>query len=315
VAFVWFRKFFNDAEMSDGLAGISVFVEAAEAGSFANAASRLNLTRSAVGKTVARLERRLGARLFHRTTRSQSLTTEGQAFYERCLRGLAEIRAGEAMLESGRQEAAGRLRVTLPVLFGRRCVAPILTELARRHPKLELELSFSDRPVDLIEEGFDLAVRNGALGDGANLTARRIALQRMTVCAAPAYLAARGTPRSIEELQELDMIVYGRSGSRRRWLFPRPEGGATEVVPRSRLCFDDLEAIADAAVAGLGLAWLPCWLIRDRALAGELVPILAKASRLVLESYAVWPQTPRLPLRVRLAIDALAAELPRSTEV
>jgi DNA-binding transcriptional LysR family regulator len=301
--------------MTDGLAGVSVFVAAAEAGSFANAAARLNLSRSAVGKTVARLERRLGARLFHRTTRSQSLTDEGQAFYECCVSALAEIRAGEAMLESGRQEAVGRLRVSVPVLFGRRCVAPILMDLARRHPKLELELSFSDRRVDLIEEGFDLAIRNGELGEGPGLTARRVALQRMTVCAAPAYLEAHGAPRSIGDLGQFDAVVYGRSGGKRAWLFPRPDGGAGEVTPRARVSLDDLEAIADAAEAGFGLAWLPCWLIRDRVRAGTLTPVLASAPRLALESHAVWPQSPRLPLRVRLAIDALAAELPGAVEL
>ena len=268
------------------------------------------LSRSAVGKTVARLERRLGARLFHRTTRSQSLTEEGQAFYERCLRALAEIRAGEAMVELGRQDAIGRLRVSTPVLFGRRCVAPILIDLARRHPKLELELSFSDRRVDLIDEGFDLAIRNGELGDGANLTARRIALQRMTVCASPDYLAAHGTPLTIADVARFDGIVYGRAGWKRWWPIPRPDGGVEEAFPRTRLCLDDLEAIADAAAANFGLAWLPCWLIRDRVRAGALVPVLADAPRLELESYAVWPQSPRLPMRVRLAIDALAAELP-----
>ena len=186
--------------MSDRLTGVSVFVEAVEAGGFSAAAARLNLSRSAVGKTIARLEMRLGARLFHRTTRNQNLTEDGQAFYERCMRALDEIRMGEAMLDSGRREIAGRLRVSMPVLFGRRCVAPVLTELARQHPKLELDLDFSDRRVDLLEDGFDLAVRNGALGEGAGLMARRISYQRMTVCAAPAYLGARGSPRTPEEL-------------------------------------------------------------------------------------------------------------------
>src|SRR5882757_11056332 len=129
--------------MIDRLTGVGIFVETVEAGGFSAAATRLNLSRSAVGKTVARLEQRLGVRLFHRTTRSQSLTEDGQAFYERCLKALEEIRQGEAMLESGRREVAGRLRVSMPVLFGRRCAAPLLVGLARRHPKLELELNFS----------------------------------------------------------------------------------------------------------------------------------------------------------------------------
>lgn len=147
--------------MSEMMDGVEVFVAAVEAGSFAAAAVRLHLTRSAVAKTIGRMETRLDVRLFHRTTRSLALTEDGQGYYERCVRALDELRAGKAALDSGRNEAAGRLRVSVPVLFGRRCVAPVLTQLAAEHPKLELDLSFSDRPVDLIEDGFDLAIRNG----------------------------------------------------------------------------------------------------------------------------------------------------------
>jgi DNA-binding transcriptional LysR family regulator len=303
--------------MTDRLTGVGIFVEAVEAGGFSAAAVRLNLSRSAVGKTVARLEQRLGARLFHRTTRSQSLTEDGQAFYERCLRALEELRAGEAALDSGRHEAAGRLRVSMPALFGRRCVAPILTRLAQKCPKLELDLNFSDRVVDLIEDGFDLAIRSGALGEGAGLTVRRIAYQRMAVCAAPDYLAVRGTPRAIDDIRAHDRVAYVHAQSNRKgvWLFPQDRQKPIEIAPDSRLRFDDLEAIADAAAAGLGLAWLPCWLIRDRVLAGELVRVLDDNPGLVFDIHAVWPQTPHLPLRVRLAIDALAAELPGATEI
>src|SRR5664280_1748699 len=138
--------------MRDSLDGVAVFVEAVEAGGFARAAERLALTRSAVGKTVARMEARLGVRLFHRTTRSQSLTEDGQNYYERCLRALEELRAGEALLESGRREVSGKLKVSMPVLFGRYCVGPVLLELAQEHATLELDLRFSDAVVDLIAE-------------------------------------------------------------------------------------------------------------------------------------------------------------------
>jgi DNA-binding transcriptional LysR family regulator len=297
--------------MTDRLTGVTVFVEAVEAGSFSAAGVRLNLSRSSIGKAIARLEVRLGVRLFHRTTRSQALTDDGQAFYEHCLRALDEIGRGEAMLDRGRHEAAGRLRVTMPVLFGRHCVAPILTELARQHPRLDLELSFSDRLADLVEDGFDLAVRNGPLANVAGVIARRISSQRMTLCAAPAYLQARGIPVSIDALHEHDLVAYGRTGVARPWLLF--DGGNTPVpfVPQSRFRFDDLEAIADATAAGLGVAWLPCWLIAEHVRLGRLTPLFADQTGLVMESYALWPETPSLPLRLRIAIDALAAELPR----
>jgi DNA-binding transcriptional LysR family regulator len=302
--------------MTDRLIGVNVFVEAVEAGGFSTAAARLNLSRSAVGKTIARLERRLGARLFHRTTRSQSLTEDGQIFYERCRRALEELQAGEAMLDSGRREAVGRLRVSMPVLFGRRCVAPILMRLAQRCPRLQLDLNFSDRLVDLIEDGFDLAIRNGTLAESAGLTTRRDAQQRMTVCAAPAYLAAHGAPLAIEDLSDHDAITYTfrQYGRAFTWTFPREGQRPVEIAAKTRMSFDDLEAIADAAAAGLGLAWLPCWLVRERLRSGALVRVLGDQPGLVIDSHALWPQTPHLPLRVRLAIDALAAELPGATE-
>ncbi|MCY1047292.1 LysR family transcriptional regulator [Corallococcus sp. bb12-1] len=304
--------------MSDSLNGVSVFVEAVEAGGFSAAAAKLHLSRSAVGKTVARMEERLGVRLFHRTTRSQSLTHDGQVFYERCLRALEELRAGEALLESGKQEAAGRLRVSVPVLYGRRCVAPILMKLARAHPKLEVDMSFSDRTVDLLEDGFDLAIRNGGsngVGPGGDgLTVRRVGHQRMSVFASPGYLRKRGTPRTWEAFAKHDTLAYVRLGQLRTWLFPQEDGSNVELIPRSRLRFDDLEAIADAAVAGLGLAWLPCWLAEDRVRAKDLVRVLTDSPGLRFDVYALWPNTPHLPMRVRVAIDALAAGLPGSVK-
>ncbi|QEN90685.1 LysR family transcriptional regulator [Labrys sp. KNU-23] len=297
--------------MVDRLTGVSVFVEAAEAGGFAAAAQRLNLSRSAVGKSIARLEERLGARLFHRTTRSQALTEDGQVFYERCLRALAEIRDGEAMLDSGRRDVSGRLRVTMPALFGRACVAPLLLKLAAQHPALELELNFNDRRVDLIEEGYDLAIRNGALESDMNLITRRVAQQRMTVCAAPAYLREHGAPLTLAALADHQAILYGRSGQPRSWLFPVMGGPSVEIMPRSRFIFDALDAVADAAVAGAGLAWMPCWLVADRVRRGELIRVLTEHPGLVFDVHALWPRSPLQPLRVRAAIDILVANLSR----
>ncbi|HEY0120197.1 MAG TPA: LysR family transcriptional regulator [Rhizobium sp.] len=300
--------------MNDMLNGIPEFVEAAEAGGFSAAAARMNLSRSAIGKTIAKLERRLSVRLFHRTTRTQSLTDEGQAFYERCRRALDEIQSGEAMLESGKREVTGRLRISMPVLFGRRCIAPLLMELARTHPNLELDLSFSDRVVDLLDEGFDLAIRNGTLRDSAGLATRRVARHRMVVCASPAYLAKRGTPQTIADLDGYELIAYARTSEASMWIFPQANGPDVEYTPRTRLRFDDLEAMADAAAAGMGAAWLPCWLIRDQVQAGRLTPVLTHMSGLTFHAHAVWPQTPHLPLKMRAVIDLLAARLPEMME-
>jgi DNA-binding transcriptional LysR family regulator len=307
--------------MSDMLNGVSVFVAAVESGGFSAAATKLHLSRSAVGKTIARLESRLGVRLFHRTTRAQSLTEDGQAYFEHCLRALEALRAGGQMLESGRREASGRLRITVPMLFGRRCVAPVLNRLAARHPKLEIEFNFTDQVIDLVEDRFDLAIRNGRpdgrtlAGTGIGLKARKLALQRMTVCAAPAYLAEHGTPMQLDELRRFPAVVYGRKGAAKPWSFPQGGGAPLEILPPNRLRFDDLGAIADAAIDGLGIAWLPCWLIRDAVREGKLVPLLGDQPRQVFETYALWMDAPHLPVRVRLAIDALAAELPGNAEL
>jgi DNA-binding transcriptional LysR family regulator len=183
--------------------------------------------------------------------------------------------------------------------------------LSALSPKLELELNFSDRLVDLMEDGFDLVVRIGPLGDETGLMVRRIAYQRMTICAAPAYLEARGRPRTVDDLREHDALTYGRSGRVGSWLFPVDDAPPVAITPKARLRFDDLEAIADATVAGMGLAWLPCWLIRDRVLSGELVRVLDDRPGIVLDTHALWLQTPHLPLRVRLAVAALAEALPK----
>lgn len=296
--------------MTDTLKDIPVFVASVEAGSFAQAAVRLHLSRSAVGKSIARLEERLGVRLFHRTTRSQRLIDNGALFYERCLRALEEIRGAESQLETGKHQVSGRLRVAVPVLFGRQCIAPLLIELAQEHPGLELEMSFSDRVVDLVEEGFDMAVRNGALADSSVLVARRLGEHRMVLCAAPDYLLKNGQPQTVDDLRQHTAINYTRAGRVLPWQLMDYDGTSRTFIPRSSLNMDDLQAICDAALAGHGLAWLPCWMVIKEIQQGDLVPLLKQAPDVRFDVHAVWQQTPHLPLRVRIAIDMLVKRLP-----
>ncbi|CAH2399526.1 LysR family transcriptional regulator [Mesorhizobium ventifaucium] len=296
----------------DRLTSMAVFVKTVDLGSFAATAAALDLSGPMVGKHVRFLEERLGVRLINRTTRRRSLTDFGRAYYERCRMVLAEAEAADALAADQRSEPRGKLRVIMPLHFGRRCVAPILLELAQRYPALELDLSFSDPIADLAEDGCDLAIRTGNLEDQANVMARRVARQRMVVCASPSYLEMHGLPGQIEDLGSHQTIIYRRSGRVvQPWLFPRQGQPALEVMPVSRLRFDDLAAIADAAAAGMGLAWLPYWLVRERIQAGALVPLLSDQPGFLYDAYALWLQTPHLPLKVRLAVDALAAALPR----
>lgn len=295
----------------DSLNGIVTFVQAVDAGSFALAAERLHLTRSAVAKIIARLEERLGTRLFNRTTRTQSLTEDGQAFYERCVRALAELEAGEAALDSGRREPSGRLHVSAPVLFGRYCVAPAMRLLSERYPRLSIDMSFSDRVVDLVDEGCDLAVRIGTLPDSASLASRRIGVQTMSVCASPSYLEKHGRPGTVDELRHHRAIVYGRAGRQFPWRLHYGDGHVHNIVVDARLRFDDLQAIADAAVAGQGLAWLPCWLVSSYMQRGELEPVLDCGRAASSEIHAVWAHTRYLPAKIRCAIDILLNEVPK----
>jgi len=297
--------------VNDRLLGIVAFVQSAEAGSFAVAADRLGVTRSAIGKRIARLEQQLGVRLFHRSTRRQSLSEDGQAYYERCVKALAELDAAEAALDSGRREPSGRLRISAPVMFGRHCVAPVALELSRRHPKLEIDLSFNDRMVDLVEEGYDLGIRVGRLRDSATLAARRLTEEHLGICAAPAYLAKRGLPREIDDFAGHDAVIYGRHGQIVPWRLRDAAGEVREPQVNARLRFDDLQAIADAAVAGAGLAQLPCWLLSRYLRSGELQMVM-HADRVVGSRIsAVWPHTHYLPLRTRVAIDLLVERIPQ----
>ena len=297
--------------MTDRLTGISAFVNAVEAGSFALAAERMNLTRSAVGKSIARLEERLGTRLFHRTTRAQHLTDDGAAFYAHCVRALAELEAGETALAAARYEPQGRLHVSAPVLFGRLCVAPLLLEMAARYPRLELQISFTDRVVDLVGEGVDLVVRSGRLHDvPVDLVARKLGEQTMVLVAAPEYLARHGIPRCVADLAQHHAVIYASGRHEAPWPLSDQGGTMRDIAMKQRLRFDDLETIAQAAKAGAGIARLPCWLIADAVRSGELVEVLRETPGPRVEMHLAWRRTRHLPTRMRAAIDLLVARVP-----
>lgn len=295
----------------DRLTSMAVFVRAVDLGSFAAAADALEMSGPMVGKHVRFLEERLGIRLLNRTTRRQSLTDAGQAYYERCRAVLSEAEAADAVVADELSELRGRLRVTMPALLGRYCIAPLLIKLARKYPQLELDLSFGDPIADVIEAGYDLAIRTGDLEDQSGLIARRIASQRMVVCGARSYLRANGKPKSIDDLAAHHAIIYRRSGRVRPWLFPLGSQPPREIMPAGRLRLDDLEAIADAAAQGMGLAWLPYWLIRERIRAGTLVGLFESEPEFLYDCHALWPRSSRMPPKVRAAVDTLARALPK----
>jgi len=296
--------------MDDRFSGIAVFVQAVESGSFALAADRMNLTRSAVSKIIAKLEQRLGVHLFQRTTRQQKLTQDGHAYYERCVRIMAELNAAEAELDGGRLEPRGQLKVSAPVVFGRHCVTPVLASLADRHPSLVVDIAFNDRVIDLVDEGFDLAIRIGSLPDSASLVARRLGMHWMHICASPSYLAKHGIPHSIEEVAEHACIMLAHSSQGSRWRLFDERGQAHELYPRIRMRLDELQAIADMAAAGMGLACLPTWLISPYVRMGKLAVVMNNLKTQPADIHVVWPQTRHLFSKARVAIDVLINDIP-----
>lgn len=295
----------------DGMDLTSIFVACAQNGSFSAAARALSMSRSVVGKAVSRLEYQLGVRLFHRTTRSQSLTEEGQTYFEYARRALGELDAARKLLATGRQEPTGVLRVTAPLSFGRKFVAPSLLNLTQAHPQLSLSMSFADRPVDLIDEGYDLAIRIGPSLDAAGIMGRILGRQQMKICAAPSYLAKRGVLRSRENLYDHDLLLYGRANFTRHWRLPDEKGHVLTIgLARSLARFDDLDALADAATNGCGVARLPCWLVSERLACGSLVELLPDDPQTLYDIKLLWPQGQPLPVRVRKAIDWLSDAIP-----
>jgi len=287
------------------LQGISVFVHAVDSGSFTAAAQRLGVTKSAVGKSVATLEQRLGARLLARTTRRLSLTEEGADFYQSCVRVLAELDEAEARAASRRREVAGTLRISLPVSFGRRWVVPQLLEMTKSHPLLRLDVRFSDRAVDLLEEGIDMVVRLGEPGNSAFLSSRCLGHQRVVTCASPAYLAERGSPACAADMAAHDCLTFAGEGGIVPWTLPGETAGTTTVAIDGRHTIGDGEALRMAAIDGLGIAQLPTWLVADALGSGALIAVLAPQGVPGTPIQAMWPTTRDLAPKIRATVDKL----------
>lgn len=294
----------------DKLNGIVTFLAVVEAGNFSTAAARAELTRSAVAKSVAKLEARLGVRLFHRTTRTLTLTDEGARYYEHCSDLMASLKEVEAALLGDKQEPQGRVRISAPVVFGRRCVAPVVRSIIREHPGMKVESEFSDRLVDVIAEGFDLTVRIGPLADSASLVARKIGSQQMAIFAAPAYAARHGIPSSISELKGHRAILYGKASQDRSWPVRNEQGQTVRILLDGREGYDDLQAVADSAIAGGGLAWLPRWLGMPYVVTQELVMVMDSDQVAPMDVHVLWGQTRFLPYRTRILIETLCRDVP-----
>lgn len=296
---------------SERLKGVETFVAAADAGSFTAAAERLYLTGSAVSKSVARLEERLGTRLFERTTRRLALTDAGAAFYRTCVRVLADLEEAEAVLATQRSEPVGRLRVNLPATFGRLRVWPLMLRLMQQHPHLRTHVSFTDRFTDLLDEGIDVAVRIGGPDHWpAAIGHRYLGSERLIFCASPGYLARSGVPASANELSRHDAVLYGKAdGTLSPWLIAHDAGTIERRTMEARIVVGNAEAQVAAVKAGCGIAQLATWLVSDEIARGELVQVLPALATDGLPLNLAWPVGRQLLPKVDVVLERLATEL------
>jgi DNA-binding transcriptional LysR family regulator len=292
------------------VAALVIFARVIQRRSFTRAARELDTSTSAVSKRVARLEARLGASLLTRTTRHVVPTEAGLALYERCLRILREVEDAELLVADLHGAPRGLLRMSAPVYFGELHIAPLIAALTLRHPELRVELSLSDRFVDIANEGFDLAVRIGSLS-GATLNVRKLVRDPIVACAAPAYLERRGIPKRPQELLEHDCLRYTLATHKGRWRFHDEHGEALYVPVMGPLDSDHSGALREAAIAGLGIVYLPQFYLAEALKRAKLVRVLSEYAPPPIDIQAVYPAQQRLPPKTRVCLDLLAEELPK----
>jgi DNA-binding transcriptional LysR family regulator len=289
----------------DNLTGMAIFARVVEARSFTAAAAALDLSKSAVSKQVARLEDRLGARLLNRTTRRLSLTEVGAAFYERCARILAEVEDAELAVGRLQDAPRGTLRINAPMSFGQLHLAPAVADFLNGHPGLAIDLTLNDRIVDLVEEGYDVAIRISRLAD-SSLIARRLVPSRRVVCGSPAYFERHGVPRHPADLRRHNCLLYSYLPSAEEWRFIGPDGPAAVRVSGT-LRANNGDALEAAMLTGLGVALQPTFIAGRDLQAGRLVAVMPDYVDESASVYAVYPHSRHLSAKVRAFIDFLAA--------
>lgn len=289
----------------DRIASISAFAAVVEAGSFVRAAERLATSTSTLSRQIAELEQHLDVRLLNRTTRKLSLTEGGQAFYERAVQVLADLEEAEALATSSAAAPRGRLRLTCSHAMGVQRLAPAIASFVARYPEVGFDVSVSDRIVDLVEEGFDLAIRIGQVGSD-QLVARKLGDMRLYVCASPAYLRSHGTPRTPADLSGHAVMTYAYSPNPKLWRLTDRDGNAQEVRVSGPLHSNSGDLSIAAAIAGLGVVFEPDFMVRKSLESGLLVRVLPGWESAAGEIWAVYPSRRHLSVKVRLFVDHVA---------
>jgi len=284
---------------------MALFARTVEEGSFSAAARALDLTPSAVSKQIRRLEDRLGVRLFNRTTRRISLTEAGRAFYGYCERIVRELDEAEEAVSALGERPRGRLRVAATVSFARVEILPRINEFLERYPDVGLDVELTDRQVDLIEEGFDVAVQWREQVEDPSMVARRLCVNRRIICAAPAYIRRHGLPREPEELLEHNCLTLSELHEFNDWEFTDDEHGRRVLHVSGSFSANNADALYEAALAGVGLARLSTWLVMPDIRAGRLVPVLPAYRHEHSAFYVVYPHRTHLSGKVRAFVDFL----------
>lgn len=279
-----------------------LFARVVEAGSFAAAAKSLGQTRAAVSKQIASLEERIGAQLLQRTTRSMHLTEIGKEFYSRCARIAEEAAEAESAVASLQSAPRGELRIAAPVTFGRRYLTPLVSPFLEAHPEISIELALSDAEPPLGDEGFDVAVRIAPRVE-SGYVARLLAPSPHVLCASPAYWGRHGVPRTPEELRDHECLLYSSLATPRIWRFR--EGKSVRV--RGRFAVNHGESLRDAALAGVGVAYMPGFLVGADLAEGRLVSALDDWAQSRQKVYAVYPKSRNLAPKVRVFIEFLVS--------
>ncbi|GAB2837438.1 putative multidrug efflux transcriptional regulator CeoR [Pseudoduganella ginsengisoli] len=285
---------------------MEVFVQVVDAGGFTRAAENMQLPKATVSNLIQSLETALAVKLLHRTTRQISVTADGAAYYERCLRILADVREAEESLSRTKLSPSGRLRVDAPSALARDMLIPALPDFFARYPDITLELGCSDRPVDLIEEGVDCAVRGGALGD-STLIARRIGALNFTTCAAPSYLARYGVPQHPRDLTRHVCVNYfsAKTGKVYDWDFSR-DGERIQLPLPALVALNDSNAYIAAGLAGLGVVQMSTFALDDYLADGRMVQILSDWTTDPIPIHVVYPQNRHLSAKVRVFVEWVA---------
>ena len=289
----------------DRFADIEALVAVIESGTFSAAGERLGLAKSVVSRRVSQLERRLGSRLLHRTTRRLSLTDAGRNFYQRAVQVLADLDEAEQAVSTASTALRGALKVAAPLSFGLAHLSGALTDFLDQHPAIELNLDLNDRNINLVEEGFDLAIRIGELQD-STLVARRLGTSRMVTCASRAYLERHGEPLNPNDLQRHTGLQYSNISYKQHWQFVTRDGNTLQAQPQIRIRANNGEALACAAVAGMGITTGPTFILGRYLKEGKLQRILSDYRRPSIGIFAVTPPGRLLPQRVQLLIEFLS---------